>query len=120
VGSLHELEHVGLRRYGDPIVMDGFERALAHAAAFVAPGGNLMLSPPVGQMEHNLVQFNGQRLFAHTRLAELLERLVPASIVTWGFVIDEARTPRQHLGDPAPLLEIFRGYGLCGVELRRS
>ena len=119
VSSLHALEHVGLGRYGDPIAPDGFERALANTAAFVAPGGHLMISLPVAEMERNLVQFNSQRLFSHARLAELLNRLLPGFTATWSFVIDEARTPRQRSGDPAPLLEAFRGFGLCGVELRR-
>lgn len=120
VSSLHALEHVGLGRYGDPIAPDGFERALANTAAFVAPGGRLMISLPVAEMERNLVQFNSQRLFAHARLADLLSRLLPDFSVSWSFVIDEARTPRQRFGDPAPLLAAFRGFGLCGVELRRG
>jgi SAM-dependent methyltransferase len=120
VSSLHALEHVGLGRYGDPIAPDGFERALANAAAFVAPGGSLLISLPVAEMERNLVQFNSQRLFAHARLADLLGRLLPAFSVSWCFVIDATRIPRQHSGDPAPLLGAFRGFGLCGVELRRE
>ena len=120
VSSLHALEHVGLGRYGDPIAPDGFERALAHTAAFVAPGGSLMISLPVAEMDRNLVQFNSQRLFSHARLADLLARLLPAFRFSWSFVIDEARTPRQRSGDPGPLLESFRGFGLCGVEVRRE
>jgi SAM-dependent methyltransferase len=120
VTSLHALEHVGLGRYGDPIAPDGFQRALANTAALVAPGGSLLISLPVAEMERNLVQFNSQRLFAHSRLAELLERLLPAFTVTWCFVIDEARIPREHFGNLAPLMEAFRGYGLCGLELRRG
>lgn len=120
VSSLHALEHVGLGRYGDPIAPDGFERALANTAAFVAPGGHLMIALPVAEMERNLVQFNSQRLFAHARLAGLLARLLPTFRVTWSFVIDETRIPRQHSGDLAPLLETFRGFGLCGVELRKG
>lgn len=120
VTSLHALEHVGLGRYGDPIVPDGFERALANAAAFVNPGGSLMISLPVAEMDQNLVQFNSQRLFAHSRLAGLLGRLLPGFRVSWSFVIDDARSPRQRAGDPAPLLETFHGFGLCGVELRRG
>jgi hypothetical protein len=120
VSSLHALEHVGLGRYGDPIAPDGFERALAHTAAFVAPGGSLMISLPVAEMERNLVQFNSQRLFSNSRLADLLSRLLPTFHVSWSFVIDDARIPRQRSGEPGPLLESFRGFGLCVVELRRE
>lgn len=120
VSSLHALEHVGLGRYGDPIAPDGFERALTNAAGFVAPGGSLMISLPIARMNRNLVQFNSQRLFSHALLANLLARLLPDFSVIWSFVIDETRIPRQRLGDPAPLLESFRGFGLCGVELRQG
>lgn len=119
VSSLHALEHVGLGRYGDPIAPDGFERALANAAAFVAPGGSLMISLPVAEMERNLVQFNSQRLFSNARLGDLLAGLLPQFIPTWSFVVDDRRSPRQVSGEPAALLADFRGFGLCGLSLRR-
>lgn len=119
VSSLHALEHVGLGRYGDPIAPDGFERALSNAAALVAPGGRLLISLPVAEIEHNLIQFNSQRLFSHARLANLLSVLLPDFVANWSFVIDEARKPREACGDPSSLLATFRGYGLCGVEMLR-
>ncbi|WP_216901703.1 DUF268 domain-containing protein [Synechococcus sp. CCY 9618] len=119
VSSLHALEHVGLGRYGDPIAPDGFERALAHAAAFVAPGGTLLLSLPVARMDRHLVQFNSQRLFSHALLADLLARLLPAFTPSWSFVVDDRRTPARAAGGPAGLLADFRGFGLCGLALDR-
>lgn len=118
VSSLHALEHVGLGRYGDPVAPDGFELALAHAAAFVAPGGTLLLSLPVARMEGHLVQFNSQRIFSNALLADLLARLLPRFTPTWSFVVDDRRSPRQVSGDPAELLADFHGFGLCGLALR--
>ncbi|MBD2548364.1 DUF268 domain-containing protein [Microcystis elabens FACHB-917] len=119
VSSMHALEHVGLGRYGDPVAPDGFERALAHAAAFVAPGGTLLLSLPVARMERHLIQFNSQRLFSNALLADLLTGLLPQFIPTWSFVVDDRRSPRQVSGEPAALLADFHGFGLCGLSLRR-
>lgn len=120
VSSLHALEHVGLGRYGDPIAPDGFERALANAASFVATGGSLLISLPVAEMDRNLVQFNSQRLFSNVQLQSLLERLLPGFKFCWSLVIDDARIVRESSGGPSSLLEQFRGFGLCAVELRKQ
>jgi SAM-dependent methyltransferase len=120
VTSLHALEHVGLGRYGDPLAPDGFERALANAASFVSPGGRLLFALPVAEMQNNLLQFNSQRLFSHSRLAKLIEVLLPGFAATWSFVVDDSRLPRQIHADPSTLLSTFRGYGLCGIELYRQ
>ena len=120
VSSLHALEHVGLGRYGDPVAPDGFERALAHAASFVAPGGTLLISLPVARMGRHLVQFNSQRLFSNALLADLLASLLPQFIPTWSFVVDDRRLPRMVSGAPDQLLADFQGFGLCGVAMRRQ
>ena len=120
VSSLHALEHVGLGRYGDPVAPDGFERALAHAASFVAAGGTLLISLPVARMGRHLVQFNSQRLFSNALLADLLASLLPQFIPTWSFVVDDRRLPRMVSGAPDQLLADFQGFGLCGVAMRRQ
>jgi len=120
VSSLHALEHVGLGRYGDPIAPDGFEMALANLSSFVAPGGDLMISLPVAEMKYNLLQFNSQRLFSHSRLADLLGLLLPSFRPVWSFIVDDARAPRECAGGPAQLLHDFQGFGLCGVHLCRN
>jgi hypothetical protein len=61
VSSLHVVEHVGLRRYGDPLNSSGSEQSLAELARVIAPGGRLYISAPVGRER---VCFNAHRVFA--------------------------------------------------------
>lgn len=118
VSSLHALEHVGLGRYGDPIAVDGFERAVGQAAALVRPGGLLLLSLPVIHRDRHLVEFNSQRLFSHQGLLPLLRQLLPGHEPVWSFLIDERRKPVLAGADPRPALLAMRGIGVCGVAFR--
>lgn len=48
VSCLHVIEHVGLGRYGDPLDPSGSSRAVQELGRVIAPGGQLLLSCPVG------------------------------------------------------------------------
>lgn len=72
ISCLHVVEHVGLGRYGDPLLPGGTERAIAELARVVAPGGRLLVSTPVGRAK---VHFNAHRVTSPHRILELCSDL---------------------------------------------
>lgn len=67
LSCLHVLEHVGLGRYGDPLDTAGSDRAAAELDRVLAPGGQLLLSLPIGRPR---VCFNAHRVHAPGRPLE--------------------------------------------------
>jgi SAM-dependent methyltransferase len=66
------IEHVGLAgRYGSPDDSDGDLRAMAKMAGLLKPGGDMVLSIPVG---HDAVHAPWHRVYGERRLPQLLER----------------------------------------------
>jgi hypothetical protein len=63
VSCLHTLEHIGLGRYGDVLDPNGWKVAMKALANFVAPGGCLWLSVPIGIQR---IEFNAHRIFSPT------------------------------------------------------
>ncbi len=61
LSCLHVIEHVGLGRYGDPLLPDGWRLALRSLAQMLQPGGKLYLSVPIGKQQ---IKFNAHRIFA--------------------------------------------------------
>jgi len=61
LSCLHNLEHFGLGRYGDPLEPLGHEKGLAQLKRIVKPGGRLYLSVPLGPSR---VEFNAHRVFS--------------------------------------------------------
>lgn len=59
LSCLHVVEHIGLGRYGDPLDPTGSQRAIGELQRVVAPGGQLLLSLPVGRPR---VCFNAHRV----------------------------------------------------------
>ena len=55
------VEHIGLRRYGDPLDPDGTVKAMAELKRIVIPGGDLYISVPVDEM--NRIYFKAHRAF---------------------------------------------------------
>ena len=62
LSCLHALEHFGLGRYGDPVDVNGWKKALNQYIRVLKPNGYLYLSVPVGNVER--VEFNAHRIFA--------------------------------------------------------
>jgi SAM-dependent methyltransferase len=60
LSSLHVIEHVGLGRYGDPLDMEGSQKAIAELSRVLAPGGKLYIGVPVGKPK---TCFNAHRVF---------------------------------------------------------
>jgi SAM-dependent methyltransferase len=73
-------EHVGLGRYGDPLDPEGTEKALRELMRVLAPGGQLLLSIPVGRER---VCFNAERIWDPERPTRVLSglRLIEFSAV---------------------------------------
>lgn len=67
--SISSFEHDGLGRYGDPIDADGDLKAIDKCRRYLAPGGLLFLSVPVG---YDQVVLNAHRIYGKIRLPLLL------------------------------------------------
>ena len=65
LSCLHVLEHVGLGRYGDPLDSEGDLKAIAELKRVIAPGGNLILTVPIGQPK---VIFNAERIYSYAQI----------------------------------------------------
>ncbi|TAD78974.1 MAG: FkbM family methyltransferase [Oscillatoriales cyanobacterium] len=65
VSSLCVVEHIGLGRYGDPILPDGTRKACAEIDRILTPGGSLLISVPVGPP---CIAFNAHRIFSKAQL----------------------------------------------------
>ena len=66
------IEHVGLAgRYGSPDDADGDLRAMSKMAGLLKPGGDMVLSIPVGR---DAVYAPWHRVYGEQRIPELLER----------------------------------------------
>jgi len=59
LSCLHVVEHIGLGRYGDQLDPEGTTKALTELARVLAPGGQLLLSLPVGRER---TRFNAHRV----------------------------------------------------------
>ncbi len=69
---LHTLEHFGLGRYGDPVLVDGFKKGLENMAKMLKPEGIFYLSVPIGVAR---VEFNANRVFSPVTIIELCKAL---------------------------------------------
>lgn len=104
LSSLHAVEHVGLGRYGDPVEVDGWKRAVGSLVRVLAPGGRLYLSVPVGRQR---VEFNAQRVFAPSTILEAVRDL---ELVSFAAVGDDGAL---HEGiDPAVVADAEYACGL--------
>jgi len=59
ISCLHVVEHVGLGRYGDKLDPEGSKKACRELERVLAPGGNLLISTPIGRER---VCFNAHRI----------------------------------------------------------
>lgn len=72
VSCLHVIEHIGLGRYGDPLDPAGSTTALLELQRVVAPGGQLLVSCPVGAPR---TCWNAHRIHAPGAIPSLLDAL---------------------------------------------
>ena len=60
ISCLHTIEHFGLGRYGDPIMIDGFDIGFVNIVSMLKKGGILYLSTPISSRSY--VEFNSNRV----------------------------------------------------------
>jgi hypothetical protein len=61
LSCLHTLEHIGLGRYGDRLLVDGHIKGFERLGSLLKPGGVFYLSVPIGPQR---IEFNAHRVFA--------------------------------------------------------
>jgi FkbM family methyltransferase len=69
ITSLCVMEHIGLGRYGDPIMPDGARRACAEINRVLKPGGEIVVSVPVGV---SCIAYNAHRIFSREQFLSYL------------------------------------------------
>jgi len=104
LSCLHALEHIGLGRYGDPIVPDGWRQALAECSRVLAPGGRFYLGTPIGTER---LHFNAGRVFSPLTIMAALPAL---RLVSFAAVNDEG--PLVDPADPAAFVGADYSCGL--------
>jgi SAM-dependent methyltransferase len=72
LSCLHVVEHIGLGRYGDPLDPSGSQHAIGELQRVLTPGGQLLLSLPVGRPR---VCFNAHRVHDPREVRELVDEL---------------------------------------------
>jgi Caenorhabditis protein of unknown function, DUF268 len=71
LSCLHVLEHIGLGRYGDRIVLNGYIPAFENLVRMLKTGGTLYLSVPFGSPA---IEYNAHRIFDLRTIRELIEK----------------------------------------------
>jgi len=70
LSTLHAIEHFGLGRYGDPIDVLGYKKAIDEIKRIIKQGGNLYFATPIGRQR---VEFNAHRVFNPKYIISLFE-----------------------------------------------
>jgi len=83
LSCLHVIEHIGLGRYGEPLDPWASAKAAQELERILAPGGQLLLSIPLGRER---VQFNAHRVFAPETVLKLFADL---TLVDFALVDDQ-------------------------------
>ncbi len=85
LSCLHVVEHIGLGRYGDPLDVEGTEKACKELIRILAPGGKLYFALPVGQ---TATYFNAHRVHSPETILEYFKDL---NLVEFSAVNDQGR-----------------------------
>jgi SAM-dependent methyltransferase len=104
VSSLCVIEHIGLGRYGDPLDINGTQKALKELQRIVAPKGDLYLSLPID--DDNRTYFNAHRAFKTDYLEQLFK---PFIIMERRFIYGRSFGEYLH-----------KGFGTACYHLRHS
>lgn len=116
LSCLHTLEHLGLGRYGDPVMADGYVKGFNTLWSILKPGGILYLSVPIGKQR---IEFNAHRVFAIRTILELAEEKF--DLIDFSYVDDEGSL-HEHVQLTEDGIERSLGcwYG-CGIfEFRKK
>jgi SAM-dependent methyltransferase len=115
LSCLHTLEHLGLGRYNDHILVDGHEKGFDTLWSILKPGGKLYLSVPIGRQR---IEFNAHRVFAIRTILALADDKF--DLLEFSYVDDEGSLhERVQLTDDAIENSLGCWYG-CGIfEFRK-
>ncbi len=106
LSCLHVIEHVGLGRYGDPVVAHGSRKAAEELIRVLAPKGCLLVGIPIGRER---VAFNAHRVFSPFTVAGWFRDL---NLVEFSVVTDEGQFRRN-----ANLNDYIKQEYACGLFL---
>jgi SAM-dependent methyltransferase len=114
--SLHAIEHFGLGRYGDPIDYHGHEKAMAHVAKIIKPGGKFYYSAPMGVQR---IEFNAHRIFSASYMMSLL---TPDFIIDRFSVVDDMGDLHENVEvtDEEIAKNFGCTYGCAIIEMTRK
>lgn len=83
VSCLHVLEHIGLGRYGDKLMKDGYKKAIKNLINITSKGGIIYVSVPISNYER--IEFNAHRVF---NVKTILKEFQDLKLVSFSFVDD--------------------------------
>ena len=116
LSCLHTLEHLGLGRYGDPIMPDGYVRGFETLYSILKPGGILYLSVPIGSQR---IEFNAHRVFSIKTILNMVKDKLEMTDFSY---VDDDGNLHESVGLTERAIENSYNcwYG-CGIfELRKS
>lgn len=93
LSSLCVIEHIGLGRYGDPLDINGTEKAANEIKRVIKPGGNLYTSVPLDDV--NRTYFNAHRAFTEKYI---LETFSPFTVVDKKYIYGNTFSKKIKLG----------------------
>jgi SAM-dependent methyltransferase len=85
LSCLHVIEHIGLGRYGDPIIPEGHLLAAKEIIRVLAPGGSFYLGTPVGKER---LCFDAHRVFSTATVLAMFSGL---ELVEFSLIDDRSR-----------------------------
>lgn len=116
VSSLHAIEHFGLGRYGDPLDVNGYKKALDNIYQMLKDDGVFYFSVPLGGQR---IEFNAHRIFSLQHLLSLFEGKY--SVLDFSYVDD---TGDLHANVPLSKENIASNcncnYGCAIFELQKN
>ena len=111
VSSLHVLEHMGLGRYGDKVMKDGYKVAIKNLINITSEGGVIYVSVPISNNQR--IEFNSYRVF---NIKTFLKEFEDLKLISFSYVDDEGDLHK----DVKINGEIDCNYG-CGIfEFRKE
>jgi hypothetical protein len=82
LSCMHVIEHIGLGRYGDPIVFNGDYIVANEMIRVLSKNGNLYFVTPVSEISR--IEFNAHRVYSYNTVISMFKelRLLEFSIIT--------------------------------------
>lgn len=107
LSCMHVVEHIGLGRYGDPIVPDGDLMAMRELKRVLAPEGTLLVVVPISGRPR--IEFNAHRIYAY---AQMINYFSDLELVEFALIPDDAAS-RGMIRHANPAMAGMQNYG-CG------